>query len=428
MTTISLNHIQPGMVLSEDVVHANGRVLLRADSELTEQHIKIFKTWGILKIEIKSFDSESAESKQQYSPEAIEAATAKQRVRFQHCDLSHPLMAELFRLSVKKELDLNRSVHGQSINGVVAPPLFTNRALGVESSTGEGQRESLMDWTPEKLAQKILTIASLPTAYIRLGEIINDPDSSITDIVTLISGDIGLSVRLMKLVNSAFFGYPSKIDSLSRAVTVIGSKQLQDLVLATSVVDMFENVPNHLVTMESFWKHSIACGVIARVLANYRREFNVERAFVSGLLHDIGRIIMLMIIPDLTTTSFNIARSQNRLLYQTGKEMIGFDHAEAGGALLRQWQLPEQIVYATEYHHNPSAANRFKADVALIHIADIIADALLTSSSGEIFVSPLNSEAWDELGLSVNVLEPLLLEFTQQYKDTLSVVMPDINL
>jgi len=281
-----------------------------------------------------------------------------------------------------------------------------------------------MSWTPENLAKEVLTIASLPTVYMKLVETTNDPNSSINDLITIVSEDIGFSVRIMKLVNSAFFGYPSKVDSLSRAVTIVGSKQLQDLALATSVFDTFKNIPIELVTMESFWKHSIACGVVARILANYRREFNIERAFVSGLLHDIGRLIMLMIIPVDTQNTFAIARSQNKLLYKKETQTLGFNHAAVGGELLKQWKLPEQIIAAVKYHHNPLAAGRFKGDAALIHVADLIVNALAISSSGEKMVPPLNSEAWDELGLSVNIMDTLVSDFKQQYQEALDIITP----
>jgi hypothetical protein len=111
MTIISLDAIQPGMVVSDDVVHANGRVLLRADSELTEQHIKIFKTWGILKVGIKSADSDSEQLAKRHAADAINAVEHKQRVLFQHCDLAHPFVAELFRLSVQKELEQGAGSH-----------------------------------------------------------------------------------------------------------------------------------------------------------------------------------------------------------------------------------------------------------------------------------------------------------------------------
>lgn len=282
-----------------------------------------------------------------------------------------------------------------------------------------------MTWTPEKLAKEVLTITSLPSAYIKLVETANNPNSSSRDFVSIISDDVGLSARLMKLVNSAFFGYPSKIDSLSRAVSIVGIKQLQDLALATSIFDTFKNVPNDYVTMESFWKHSIACAVIARILANYRREFNVERAFVSGLLHDIGRLIMFMVIPDKATEAFNLALSQNQLLYLAEKQVIGFNHAATGSALLKQWKLPEQIIYAVKYHHNPKAANRYKVDVALIHIADLIIAALPMYSSGERLVPSFSIDAWNELELPVTILDSLMNDFNLQYQDALSIIMSD---
>jgi putative nucleotidyltransferase with HDIG domain len=192
------------------------------------------------------------------------------------------------------------------------------------------------------------------------------------------------------------------------------------------VMDMFKHVPEDLVTREAFWRHSIACGVMARILANYRREFNVERAFVSGLLHDIGRLIILMVIPDLDKKAFILAQTQERLLFQTEMQVLGFTHAAVGAALLKRWQLPEQLIYAAAFHHRPSAANKFKADVALIHIADVIVNALY-ASSGEIFVPPLHSDAWDVLGLPVHALGPMLTEFTQQYQEMLSIVMPDLT-
>jgi len=280
-----------------------------------------------------------------------------------------------------------------------------------------------MIWTPEKLAKQVLTIASLPSIYLRIVDLANSPNSTNNDFVNVISEDIGLSARLLKLVNSAFFGYPSKVDSLSRAVAIIGIKQLQDLALATSIFDTFKNISNDFVTMESFWKHSIACGVIARILANYRREFNVERAFVSGLLHDIGRLIMFMLIPNEVKTIFDTAQSKNLFLYQAEKEVLGFTHAAVGGALLKHWKLPEQIVAAVNYHHNPAMASQFKVDVALVHIADIITSALTQDSSGEKFVPTLNSAAWDELDMKETIISTLLIDFKQQYHNAAEIII-----
>lgn len=281
------------------------------------------------------------------------------------------------------------------------------------------------NWTPDKLAKKVITMTSLPTVYIKLVEKAQDPNSSSADFVAIISEDIGLSARLMKLVNSAFFGYPSKIDSLTRAVAIVGTKQLQDLALATSIFEIFKHVPNDFVTMESFWKHSIGCGVIARILANYRREFNIERAFVSGLLLDIGHLTMFLTIPDIAGRIFENARGEEQLLYKKEKEILGFSHAHVGGALLKQWRLPEQIVQSVKYHHSPLAANRYKVDTALVHIADVINTALSPESGCERLVPPPNNTAWEELGLSANIFDTLLTDFELQYQDAINIITTD---
>lgn len=282
-----------------------------------------------------------------------------------------------------------------------------------------------MNWTPDKLAKEVLTMTSLPSVYLKLVEKAQDPNSSNADFVAIIGEDIGLSARLLKLVNSAFFGYPSRIDSLSRAIAIVGIKQLQDLALATSVFEIFKDLPNKFVTMDSFWKHCIACGVVARILANYRREFNIERAFVSGLLHDIGRLIMFMTIPDIANQIMETARNEQQLLYLAEKKILGFTHAQVGGALLKRWQLPEQVVFSVSYHHLPNATNRHQVDIALIHVSDLIVTALSATSSGEIYVPPLQNEAWDELDLPVSIFDTLLSDFEQQYQDAISIIMAE---
>jgi len=137
-----------------------------------------------------------------------------------------------------------------------------------------------------------LKIFSLPSIFLRLDDAINDLRSSVTDIGNIISEDQGLTVRMLKLANSPLYGFPSKIETISKAVLIIGTKQIRDLTLATSMLQVFKGIPEDFITMETFWRHSIACGVIARIIAGYRREPNVETFFTAGILHDIGRLIM----------------------------------------------------------------------------------------------------------------------------------------
>ena len=143
-------------------------------------------------------------------------------------------------------------------------------------------------------------LPSLPAIFNEVNEAVDDPRSSMGDIAEIISSDISLSARILRLVNSAFFGFPSRIDTISHAVTIIGTQQLRDLVLATAVIDLFRGIPSELVDMRSFWQHSISCGIASRILSSYHREANIEHFFVAGLLHDLGRLILYIKIPDQT--------------------------------------------------------------------------------------------------------------------------------
>lgn len=281
-----------------------------------------------------------------------------------------------------------------------------------------------MPLSPKSLVRSAKTVSSLPMVFTRLNDAVNDPRSSARDIANIISDDAALAARLLRLSNSAFYSFPSKIDTISRSVTLIGTRELRDLALATSVLQMFEGMSDDLVTMESFWRHSISCGIGARILATYRREPNVESFFVSGLLHDIGRLIMFMQIPDKAREAFAEAEKRGELLFKMEKEIIGFDHAAVGSALLQQWQLPDTTVNAVALHHRPSRGNNLNMQAAIVHLADLIANAVQWGSSGERLVPPLDQQAWDKLELSASVLSPTLNQLEVQYEEAVSFLLP----
>lgn len=256
-------------------------------------------------------------------------------------------------------------------------------------------------------------------------EEVNDPRSSAADIANVISSDPGLAARVLRIANSALYCCPSTVDILTGAVTMIGTEQVVDLALATSVRKLFQGIPSTLVSMDSFWRHSIACGLLARILATFRRETNVERFFVSGLLHDVGRLVIYSELPEQARGSLNEAEAQSTLLYLKERELMGFDHAAVAGALLALWRLPQHIVDAVTYHHNPSAAQHSPTDVSIVHVADVIANAMQMGSSGERYVPPLDTQAWEHLALADTVLSLTFTQFRRQYHDVLRVFLYD---
>ena len=144
------------------------------------------------------------------------------------------------------------------------------------------------DLTPQLLIKDSLEIFSLPDIYFQVAEMIKDPRFSAEDMGQVISKDPGLSARLLRVVNSSFYGFQAKVDTISRAITIVGIEDLQNLVLATSVIDKFSHIPSELVDMTDFWLRSVHCGVIARLLAKENSVLHCERLFLTGLLHDLG--------------------------------------------------------------------------------------------------------------------------------------------
>lgn len=278
---------------------------------------------------------------------------------------------------------------------------------------------------PALIVRSVTKVASLPTVFVKLDEAINSPRSTNKDLAKIISDDTALAARLLRIANSALYNFPQKIDTVTHAITVIGISQLRDLVLACSVIKMFKDVPETLLSMESFWRHSMACGIAARAIAAARREANVERFFVAGLLHDIGRLILLMEMSAEMTKVFSTRDQTPDLLYKIENELLGFDHAKLGGLLLKAWQLPERLEEAVTFHHHPHRARKFPVDAAVIHLADIVANSFQLGTSGERFVPPVNDEAWKAIDRAPDIMVTVVDQLMVQYNDAVQFILGD---
>jgi HD-like signal output (HDOD) protein len=276
---------------------------------------------------------------------------------------------------------------------------------------------------PNDLLRGYVEVSSLPTIFTRINEAVNNPRSSMNEIGRIISEDAGLTARLLMVVNSAFFNFPQRIDSIAKAVSIVGTQQLRDLALATSIIKLFKGIPEDLVNMENFWKHSIGVGIAARTIATFRREMNIERFFVAGILHDVGRLLMFAKIPDLSRESISHAHKNGMLLFVAEAERIGFDHSAVGRALVSNWKLPHHLEEIIAFHHKPEASTRFPIETAIVHVADIIAHAMELGTSGEKFVPPLNTAAWDKLALPISVLAPAYEQIERQYNDAAKLIL-----
>ncbi|NNG14423.1 MAG: HDOD domain-containing protein [Gammaproteobacteria bacterium] len=283
-----------------------------------------------------------------------------------------------------------------------------------------------MPFTAKDLISAVSDIVSLPETVLRVNEMVDDPQSSAADIGEVIRQDPGLTARLLRIANSPFYGFPSHIDSVPRAVTVIGTNELRDLILATSAIQVFSDFPNEIVSMETFWRHSLRCAIIARSLAAHLHEPNVECYFTAGLLHDIGYLIIYREIPELAHQALAHSNQNRDIAHIVEQEIIGFDHGAVGGELLRQWNLPSTLSEAVEFHHAPRFAKQYSKEAAIIHIANYLANTMLARVGGDIEeTEALEVSALKTAGLTPDVLQTVLKQAEAQFNETLEIMVYD---
>lgn len=225
---------------------------------------------------------------------------------------------------------------------------------------------------PQHLAQSASQLATLPRAYYRIQQMLDDERYGAADIGKVIAHEPALTARLLRMVNSAYYALPSKIDSIPMAITVLGTRALRDLVLATSVSAAFERIDTDLVDVAGFWHHSLYCGIMARLLSRRLRIGESEQAFIGGLLHDIGKLVMYNRIPDEAAAVLRELREDGPPLYALERERLGFTHADVGAALLDVWELPLVYREITAFHHHPSDAEGFPEETTLVCVANAL--------------------------------------------------------
>ena len=250
-----------------------------------------------------------------------------------------------------------------------------------------------------KWIKQVSGLVSPPDICIRVFELIESQTASIKQIGEVISQDPNLSARLLKIVNSPYYHFSTRIDTISRAITVVGIRELSSLIIAISAVKTFSNIPNHLVNIDTFWRHSIYTALIARALATRCDVLHPERLFVSGLLHDIGSLIIYNRVPDMARELLMQANGNEMTLYEKENNTIGLTHAYLGGRLLESWMLPKILRDSITYHHEPGRSKLAPLESAILHIAEALANrsilgAFCENPCGDDAIDP---EAWAAL-------------------------------
>lgn len=286
---------------------------------------------------------------------------------------------------------------------------------------------------PRSVIEEIGALYSLPEVALRVNELLDSGQATNEQLEKIIICDPGLTAQLLRLVNSAYYGFHRSIETVSRAVSVVGHQDLRNLVMAAAVTRTFKDVPRELVDMETFWFHSITCGSLARLLAAECRCKDQERFFIAGLLHSVGKLIFFSKFPEQSAQILGDKDQSPEAMVAAEKRIFGFDYTELGAALLREWQLPEGMCELVAHQLDPfSIAQRFE-DACIMHVAVKITDSVepcvITTDYNFREAPPAyHLDAWHALGLSEELVKPLIWSASSQSMNILGVVKPGSNL
>ncbi|SPD75999.1 putative signal transduction protein [uncultured Desulfobacterium sp.] len=397
MPIIHTDKIKDNMILSEDVKDINGRILLKKSLQMNSSHIRILKMWGITEVSIAEEEGIKENTESAADQEHLEKIREEVKQDFRHVDLDHPAARELFRLAVQFRCEKGS-------------PHKNNIPQGIELNGSPGLIKPDIQ---KKIMLQDVKLPEIPSIIFELNDIMADPMASADDIARIVSKSPSLATVLLKIVNSAFYGFPSKIDNITRAVTIIGTREIGSLALGISVITIFEGIPETLMNMFAFMRHGFACGIISRILTAQKNMPQTEQLFVSGLLHDIGRAIIYKYFPDHAGLLLNRSFKSGKLLYQEEGDCLGCSHTDIGMMLLKKWKLPFNLESNISFHHNPSSAPS-PTHAGIVHLADIITNALGLGSSGERLVPPLDSIAWNNLGISTSCFDVVIRQAVNQ--------------
>ncbi|MDR1489737.1 MAG: HDOD domain-containing protein [Desulfovibrio sp.] len=424
METLGISATNPGRRLARPVFDLDGILLFPPGQVLTEKHLEIMRENGITTVVLlpesddrgkgkhpvpgfpepagpergqnqnrqttpvvyHSAASAPARSPEEESLEAsIHDATTE---RFQLLNIEEPHVRILFDMAIERQMKIAMNKGGKLPIGLQKPP-------------DPPKVECPPRISMNRLLETSHRMGTLPVIFHRLIEMINKTVVSSEELAKVIATDSAMTAKLLKLVNSPFVGLPYKIDSISRAVIIVGTKQLVMLAMGATLVSAFKGLTSSHVNMQSYWMHSLSCGAACRLLCTLRDVRNAESYFVAGLLHDIARLLIYAQLPNHSLYIISEARRRNVTLREMEHEALGYTHDELGAELLNVWNCPADLVQRVFKHHKRLHENCSVED-AILPTANTLTQAIGYGGSGERFLPALPDFAWEKTGLNID--------------------------
>ena len=277
--------------------------------------------------------------------------------------------------------------------------------------------------TLEELLEQDSELFSLPEIYIRVSELMENENSASAQIGKVVETDPALSSRILKMVNSAFYGIPKTIASISQAITILGRDRLRQILIGTVLSGVFGKAQSPVLVMEDFWYHSVKTAILARHLGNDSEISNeAESLFTAGLLHEIGRLIMAQKIPEQSGAIQKAIDMEGEDIMAAESRILGFTHCDVGGAFIEKWGLPALLADVAKFHHSPQLSESYTAETDIIYLANNLVSLVSPVELQDVNYVLKKINGWERTGLSATQVHQAVVAADAQVYEVMEIL------
>jgi putative nucleotidyltransferase with HDIG domain len=268
----------------------------------------------------------------------------------------------------------------------------------------------------EKLL-KIGDLATLPVVAYNVMQLTQNPKASAMDVGKAISQDPALASKVLKIANSSFYGFPRKISTINNAIVLLGFSNIRNIVISAGIIDAYKGGKSSgSFDRTEFWKHSLACGITSKIIASTVGLKSSEEAFIWGLLHDFGKIVMDTYIHEEFSQVAHHAKTNGMLIVDAEQKLLGFNHTTVGTLVARKWNMPPALLKVIRYHHNPALDYNSLRISSIVHLADILCRTLNIGNGGDNEIPIVNEKSWDLMNLNKQTIKSIFAEIEKEYE------------
>lgn len=260
--------------------------------------------------------------------------------------------------------------------------------------------------------ENIDTLPTIPGALKKLLKVLENQKVSLSEIGGFISSDPVLAIKVLRMVNSPIYGFPGRISSVSQAVILLGLNVVKGLLLGVSVFELMQK------SMVGLWEHSMGCAVAARVIAKKRGLKEPEEVSIAGLLHDIGKVVLILQFHEHYEYATKEAEDKGIIISEAEKNIFAVTHADAGTWMTQKWRFPGSLTDVIGYHHKPHLSKIAPVETAIVHLSDILVRARSCGFAGDNLVPVINPVAWEKLNMTESDLKDVFKEIDDSIEDT----------